>query len=156
MSDQTCPQQWLCSFCLPFLLCGLTVAFVRRPAEPAAAPGMWEGESKCTVPDSPCHDEHVLYRVVADKQDPNRVLIEAYKIVKGQQQFMGTIECRRPSVTSLTCSANTQRKNVWEFQINGDTMSGSLTVDESKTLYRKISVRRTNTKLQTPDPSERP
>jgi len=111
---------------------------------------MWEGESKCTVPDSPCHDEQVLYRVVADKQNPNRVLIDAYKIVKGEQQFMGTIQCRVPSATTLSCSANTERKNIWEFQFRGDTMTGTLTVDESKSLYRKISLRRTNTKLQAP------
>jgi len=29
--------------------------------------GAWEGESKCTLPDSPCHDEHVIYEISADR-----------------------------------------------------------------------------------------
>jgi hypothetical protein len=132
------------------LLCGLTTAFPRGAADPSGLLGMWEGESKCTVPDSPCHDEHVLYRIAADKQDLTRVNIDAYKIVKGEQQFMGTIECKVPQPTTLSCVINKGRKSDWEFQQSGDTMSGTLSVDESKTLYRRVSVRRTTTKLQAP------
>ena len=29
--------------------------------------GTWEGESKCTIPDSPCHDEYVIYEIAPDK-----------------------------------------------------------------------------------------
>jgi hypothetical protein len=43
-----------------------------KPADGAAETlGTWEGESKCTVPSSPCHDEHVN----KDKSDPERLLI---------------------------------------------------------------------------------
>jgi hypothetical protein len=34
----------------------------------ATVVGSWEGESKCTVTNSPCHDEHVVYRIGAEKQ----------------------------------------------------------------------------------------
>ena len=133
-----------------FLLCSTATTFSRTPADPAGLLGMCECESKCTVPDSPCHDEHVLYRIAADKQSPRRVTIDAYKIVKGEQQFMGTIDCEAPRPTKLSCTTNNGRKNDWEFQTSGDTMTGTLTVNESKILYRKIWVRRTSTKLQAP------
>ena len=29
--------------------------------------GTWEGQSKRTIPDSPCHDEHVIYEIAPDK-----------------------------------------------------------------------------------------
>src|SRR2546429_5200722 len=38
--------------------------------------GAWEGESKCTVPDSPCHDEHVIYEIAADKTVPSGLKID--------------------------------------------------------------------------------
>ena len=38
-------------------------------ASDKAVLGSWEGDSKCTMPDSPCHDEHVLYQITEDKKD---------------------------------------------------------------------------------------
>ena len=134
---------------MAFLTCDVATASPQIVADPGDLLGMWEGESKCIVPNSPCHDEHVLYRI-ADKQYSTRVSIDAYKIVKGEQQFMGAIECEVPGPKKLCCAISNGRKSDWEFQISGDTMSGTLTVDEAKTLYRRISLRRTTTKLQAP------
>src|SRR5437879_13856087 len=41
--------------------------------------GAWEGESKCTVPDSPCHDEHVIYEIAADKTVPSGLKMDGDK-----------------------------------------------------------------------------
>src|SRR6266480_1619199 len=73
--------------------------------------GAWEGESKCTVPDSPCHDERV---------------------------FMGTLRCEyeAPKKT-LRCTSRRKDSGDWEYTLSGDTLEGSLTIN-GKTRYRKI------------------
>ena len=78
---------------LVFLLLGAMESFAAPPTDRKGVLGTWEGESKCTVANSPCHDEHVIYRLAADKRDPNQVRLDAYKVVDGQQQFMGTLDC---------------------------------------------------------------
>src|ERR1700745_285666 len=55
-------------------------AWEQEAAGTANVIGSWEGESKCTVPDSPCHDEHALYRITADKKNPAQLNIDGYKI----------------------------------------------------------------------------
>jgi hypothetical protein len=105
--------------------------------------GTWEGESKCAVPDSPCRDEHVVYRIATDKNDKTKLAIDADKIVNGAAVFMGTIECSyRVNRSALSCTANTPKRDDWEFQVSGDTMTGTLTVGDEKALYRRILVHR--------------
>lgn len=105
--------------------------------------GSWEGESKCTVPSSPCHDEHVIYQVTEDKKDPFQLNVDAYKVVDGAPDFMGTITCQYQGKTgALSCTSSNREKDDWEFRIVGDTMSGRLIVD-GKTLYRRITLHRT-------------
>jgi hypothetical protein len=109
--------------------------------------GTWEGESKCTVPNSPCHDEHALYKIFADKKDPAKLSMEGYKVVNGDAQFMGTLTCEyRPSRSTLSCSAHTAKQDDWEFQISGSSMTGTLTIGSEKTLYRRMSLRKTQPK----------
>ena len=111
----------------------------------SAVIGSWEGESKCTVPDSPCHDEHVVYRIAPNKQDPSKLDADAYKIINGAPEFMGTLVCQyHADQSTLSCSGNVHKKDDWEFRISGDTMTGTLTIGEEKTLYRRVSVRKSN------------
>jgi hypothetical protein len=133
-----------------FSLATIAVLLLTALAWPQAAPavtGMWEGESKCTMPDSPCHDEHVVYRITADKRNPAQLNIDADKIVAGSPQFMGTIVCQyHADHAMLSCSGNTPKQDDWEFHISGDTMTGTLTIGPEKQLYRRIIVRKTNPK----------
>ncbi len=76
------------------LLLLIAPAWPQSAESTAAVTGSWEGESKCTAPDSPCHDEHVVYRITADKKNPAQLSIDADKIVNGSPQFMGTIVCQ--------------------------------------------------------------
>lgn len=55
-------------------------------------------DSICTVRDSPCHDEHVIYEIARDataENNPGRPgprlewKMDAYKIVNGEKQFTG-------------------------------------------------------------------
>ena len=111
------------------------VAFAEAPKD---LTGNWEGESICTVANSPCHNEHVIYRISKDKDGPGKYTIGADKIVNGQQEFMGDIHCTydQPKA-NLRCV----KPGVWEFTIAGDTMTGTLKLDDG-TLYRKVSVKK--------------
>jgi hypothetical protein len=111
-------------------------------ASDKAVLGSWEGDSKCMVPDSPCHDEHVLYQIAEDKKDPFQLNLDGYKIVEGAPEFMGTLTCHFESKTgALSCTSSTKDKDDWEFHVMGDAMSGRLMV-EGKTLYRRITLHR--------------
>jgi hypothetical protein len=104
--------------------------------------GTWEGESKCTVPSSSCHDEHVVYEIALEKTATSSLKMDGYKIVKGERQFMGTLRCDyNPPKKNLSC---TSRKGYddWEYTLSGDTLQGTLTIDGGRTLYRRISVKR--------------
>jgi hypothetical protein len=109
--------------------------------------GTWEGESKCAVPGSACRDEHALYKIFAHKKDPAKLSLDGYKVVNGEAQFMGTLTCEyRAAQLTLTCTANMAKQDDWEFQISGGTMTGTLTIGAEKTLYRRMSLHKTQTK----------
>lgn len=130
---------------LPAIVIFLLVGQVWAQTSPDAATpiGLWEGESKCAVPDSPCRDEHALYRIMADKKNPAQLNVDGYKIVDGSRQFMGTLVCQYHAVgATLNCTAHTGQQADWEFHVSGDTMTGTLTIGAEKTLYRRITVRR--------------
>ena len=95
------------------------------------------------VPNSPCHDEHVLYQVAEDKKDPFQLNLDAYKIVDGAPDFIGTLTCRYESRTgALSCTSSNREKDDWQFRVMGDSMSGRLMIDDEKTLYRRITLHR--------------
>ena len=126
-----------------FLASALTLPAARAAADVI---GSWEGESKCTVADSPCRDEHVLYRIAIDKKDPARLTMDADKIVNGSSQFMGTLVCQLHPDSTLSCTGNTPRQDDWEFHVSAATMTGTLTIGPERQLYRRITVRRTSPK----------
>ncbi len=102
--------------------------------------GQWEGESICTVKDSPCHDEHVIYRVTQDAKMPEKLAIAAYKVVNGKELWMGDIDCRfAADASELRC--HYKPTDSWIFKLSGDTMKGTLTID-GNTLYRNVDVKR--------------
>jgi len=104
--------------------------------------GSWEGDSKCTVADSPCHDEHVLYQIAEDKKVEFQLNLDAYKIVDGAPEFMGTLACHyQAKAGALSCTSSSREKDDWEFHLMGDQMAGRLLVD-GKTLYRRITLHR--------------
>lgn len=111
------------------------------PAGPSASlVGTWEGESKCTVPNSPCHDEHVVYEI-KPKGDAGETTIGAYKIVNGEKLFMGDIDCAPQKGQTVSCRYNGNSKpNEWVFVQSGNTLDGTLYVDKERTVYRKIHV----------------
>ena len=129
-------------FTLAVIVVSCVIA-VAASASDKAVLGSWEGDSKCTVPNSPCHDEHLLVQVSEDKKDPFQLKLDAYKMIEGSPEFMGTLTCHYESkVGALSCTSSTREKDDWEFHVMGDSMAGRLLVDDGKTLYRRITLRR--------------
>jgi hypothetical protein len=115
------------------------IAFAASDKSPAI--GTWEGVSKCTVPDSPCRDEHVIYTITAGPGD--ELTSKADKVVNGERQYMGSLPCRYDSATKrLTCVTEGARAGDWLFIVSGDTMTGTLTLRKEGQLYRRIRVER--------------
>lgn len=110
----------------------------QAPANSTVA-GTWEGSSLCTVPNSPCHDEHVVYHIKAvGYNDPTKFSVDANKIVNGAEDSMGTLQCTfTAEKNELYCDT----AGDWRFTVTQDSMVGTLTL-KNGALYRKVSLRR--------------
>ncbi len=103
--------------------------------------GRWEGTSLCQVKPSPCRDEHVVYRVT--KLAAGRYRIAAYKIVGGEEQFMGPLDVRLDASGHELSGSNRDRSGVanpWRFTIKGDHISGKALTAPGGQVYRLIEV----------------
>jgi hypothetical protein len=140
-------------FCSAGILAGnflfLSAAAPAQSKSPDPSPeilGIWEGESKCTVPGSPCHDEHVIYEIAPDKDKtaPAPLKMDGYKVLNGERQFMGTLRCEFDSAKkNLSCTSRGKNFDDWQYTLSADTLQGTLKIDSGKTLYRKIAVKKT-------------
>lgn len=96
--------------------------------------GVWRGTSSCLVRPSPCRDEIVVYRI-ARRTPADSVSVEARKVVNGQEEQMGVLDCRLvPPSGQLVC---TIPRAVWRFTIHGDSLFGELRLADS-TKYREV------------------
>lgn len=111
--------------------------------EDYAVVGTWEGDAKCMVAGSPCHDEHVIYEIARDEK-AGGLKTDAYKVVNGEKQLMGTLSCKyNAEKKNLSCSGgNPQLKADWEYLVSGDTIEGTLVIGDEHKLYRKMSLKR--------------
>lgn len=92
------------------------------------------------VQPSACHDESVVYDISSSAQKKGVLVWKADKIVNGEQQNMGTLECTYASSTHVvTCDM--PDKGTWKLQVSGDEMKGTLTLTDG-TLFRKVDVKR--------------
>ena len=98
--------------------------------------GTWEGESKCTVASSPCHDEHVIYEI-AQSQNSQELTVTMDKVVNGERGTMGSLSCRLQD-NDLNCTYNSSH---WDFTVQGKQMIGTLKLADG-TLYRRISAKK--------------
>lgn len=134
---------------LPRIFAGAFLVPVAFAAGPSSSPsdnseilGTWEGESKCTVPDSPCRDEHVIYEIAADKDASGGLKMNGYKVVNGERVFMGTLGCEYQAAKKvLSCTSRGKDSDDWEYTLSGDTLRGTLTIN-GKTLFRKITTKK--------------
>jgi hypothetical protein len=97
--------------------------------------GTWEGSSICTVANSPCHDEHVVYHIKADSKDASKFSIDANKIVNGKEENMGALSCVYTAAKKeLYCDTPGE----WRFTVSADKMVGTLHLHG--TLYRNVEL----------------
>jgi hypothetical protein len=126
-------------------LCPSLPAQSKPPDPPSEILGTWEGESKCTISDSPCRDEHVVYEITPerDKSASTPLKMDGYKVVNGERQFMGTLRCDYDSAKkNLSCTFRGKIFDDWQYTLSGLILQGTLTTDAGKTLYRKITVKK--------------
>lgn len=98
--------------------------------------GTWRGDSICTIRDSPCHDEKVIYHISEPDKNGN-LNIQADKVVNGQPEDMGTLDCNFDAKTGkLICR---MPQGIWEFTVTDTTMKGTLKLNDGR-LYRNINV----------------
>jgi hypothetical protein len=130
----------------------LFLPFAAQAQQSASIAGTWEGDSLCTVRDSPCHDEHVIYEIARDttaEDNPDRLgprlewKIDAFKVVNGEKQSMGIIPCSfDDKKQTLSCLTKTRTEGYWEFIFEGDSFHGTLRLGAEKALFRKIAAKR--------------
>ena len=104
----------------------------------SALVGDWRGDSICQVRPSACNDEKALYRFKKLDDQPNRLSLEADKIVNGEAVQMGApVECSfAPEKHALTCSTP---KFTVQLTLNGKNLNGTMNLPDG-TLWRKITL----------------
>src|SRR6476659_160860 len=106
---------------------------------PDRVAGTWEGTSLCQVKPSPCHDEHVIYRVT--ETSVNHYHFDAYKLIDSKEVFMGAIDfIYDPARSELNATIVGNRGSATSrLALTARHLSGSMTLADG-TLYRLIEV----------------
>ena len=118
----------------------IIAAFLLAAATGDPISGTWEGSSLCQVKPSPCHDEHVIYRV--KPASPRHYRIDAYKLVAGHEDFMGAIDVTfDPAAGRLGGAVGKSGRPMGALQLmlHGTRLTGRMTQPDG-TLYRLIDV----------------
>lgn len=103
--------------------------------------GTWQGTSTCAVPSSTCADEQSLFRVKPDKNDPDKLTMETFKMVGTRPEFTGNLSCKYAADAKvLTCYGS--KRDIWTFTAGENAMDGTLTTGKEKTVSRKVSLTR--------------
>lgn len=103
--------------------------------------GTWEGDSTCAAPGGSCQDEQVLYRVKPDKNDPDKLSLETFKIADNRPQFTGMLSCTYSEAEKVLTCPGTKRE-LWTLTAGDGTLDGAVTMGKEKTVYRKISLKK--------------
>lgn len=118
----------------------ILAAVLLAAASPDPIAGTWEGTSLCQVKPSPCHDEHVIYRVT--QTAPQHYRIDAYRLGAGQEVFMGAVDVAFDPATGLLDGAIVSgARAIGRLRLNlrSARLTGRMTLTDG-TLYRLIDV----------------
>lgn len=114
------------------------------PQSKSSPVGTWRGTSLCLVRPSACHNEVVVYRIARTKV-PDSLTMDARKIVRGEEQEMGVLNCRFTSSDRLlTCLIP---GGIWRFRIHSDSLVGELRLPDN-TKFRDVRAARAASKLR--------
>jgi hypothetical protein len=90
------------------------------------------------VKNSPCHDEKAIYRISKAKA-AGKVTIDLGEIADGKAETMVVLDFKYERKNKkLICA---YKHGVWEFTVNGDQMTGTLTTP-GKVVYRRVSLKK--------------
>jgi hypothetical protein len=113
-------------------------AFAQSPAAAPNPVGEWRGTSLCRLRPSACKDENVVYRITRVNAS-DTLSLDARKIVNGQEEQMGLLECRYAAAGArITC---TMPNGVWHFAIRGDSLVGELRLPDNRK-FRDVNTAR--------------
>jgi hypothetical protein len=115
-------------FLLPLLLLAATGALAKPTASNGPTQqleGEWRGRSLCVTTQRPaCTDETVVYRIKRHAPGTEAFDIAAFKIVEGEEQFMGDLACNFEATRQqLICP---QGAGAWRFRWDGRELLGVL------------------------------
>jgi hypothetical protein len=109
----------------------------KAEVDASAVVGDWHGTSLCLVKPSACHDEEALYHVRQNAS--GKLSMQADKIVDGQAQMMGTLDCTyRAGENLLRCDLG---RGYVELTLKGDRLEGAMFLPD-KTRWRDIKLRK--------------
>jgi len=132
----------------PILLFAIAIASLQsaQAAKPAdALIGDWRGDSVCVVRESACRDEKALYHFKKAGSQPNRLTLQADKIVNGEPENMGTIDCVYAAERkTVTCEF---AKGVIHLTLRNSQLEGTMNLADG-TLWRNISLKKDGTSEQ--------
>ncbi len=124
-----------------FLVVVATCAFAQSTKPAGGDSGLvgdWRGDSICVVRPSACNDEKALYHFKKIGNEPNRFSLQADKIVNGQAEEMGTMECSfAPEEHKVTCSTP---KLMLHLTLSSKNLDGTMNLQDG-TLWRNITLR---------------
>jgi hypothetical protein len=101
--------------------------------------GDWRGDSVCVVRPSACNDEKALYHIKQLADQPNHFSVQADKVVNGQAEEMGTMECSYGlEKHALTCSTP---KLVLHLTLKSNRLDGTMNLSDGR-LWRNISLKK--------------
>lgn len=106
----------------------LSAVAVSAATSPPHAPlsGTWRGTSECTdlVAAPACKDEIVIYRFTPSGRDS--ALLKAYKVVGGEELFMGDMTFGRDTSTAQWVAEFHGRRGVarWTFRVADTVLTG--------------------------------
>jgi hypothetical protein len=111
---------------------------------PVSVIGTWTGESVCVGDRPACKNEVAVYRFEAVAGKPGVVTMLADKIINGQREPMGKLDFQYDEAKGTLSGEFTrgQTHGLWQFQVSGDTMEGTLVILPARDLARRVKVRR--------------
>ena len=115
----------------------------KHPISPPVI-GTWHGESICVGDHPACKDEDVVYRFEPVAGKPGVVTLLADKIIDGKREPMGKLEFQYDEAKGTLSSEFTRghTHGLWEFQLTGDKMEGTLVVFPDMSVARRVKVSR--------------
>jgi hypothetical protein len=103
--------------------------------------GTWEGDTTCVTQPPACTDAHNIYRVKPDKDDPDKLTVETFKMADNRPEFTGNLTCKY-SADDKVLSCPGPGRSLYTFTVGDAEMDGEVTAGKEKTVLRKIALKK--------------